>query len=361
MAVEPDPKVVAPSNESLLAELRGAGGGGEGAEGAAGGDPPAEGSDDAEGLDEETGGDEGEPSDDPDEDLDDEEEDPDAEPDPDAEEDPDELAAKDPELAKRLRVIRQTEQRQRAQLASERTAFERERGEFQQQSRQVLEAQQQFDALAARIRHDPIAVVAALGFGSNDDDWEYLAQQAVARSKKYADKPEYRAAAQRAMRERELAESATKNERRIADLEKKLTERDQQTAVERDLERYFSRVTRKADDSTPRVKALITSRPKYARQELAKTALELGQKLGGMPTAKQLLAAHEKKIARQLRIYGVAGESVAKPAATGGKAPAKAAPAGKTPAAAQPDDPAQPIKIPSHDDLLRELRAQRAS
>lgn len=358
MAVESDPKIVAPSNESLLAELRGSGGG-AGADDAAGDDAPDEDLDDTEGPDEETARGEADPDDLDDEDLDEdpEDDDPDAEADP--EDDADELATKDPELAKRLRVIRQTEQRQRTQLAGERAAFERERSEFRQQSRQVIEGQQRFEQLSARVRLDPVAVLTALGVGQSDDDWEYVAQQAIVHSKKYADQKEYRTAAQRARESREAAEASAANAKRIADLEKKLTERDQQTAAERDVERYFARVTRKADDSTPRVKALIASRPKYARQELAKTALALGQKLGGMPTAKQLLAAHEKKIARQLRIYGVAGETGAKPA--NAKSAGAATNGAKKPAAAaaQPDD-GQTITIPSRDELLRELTAQRA-
>lgn len=297
----------------------------------------------------------------------DDDEDPDAEDDADEDDEPAAEAGKDPELAKRLAAVRRTEARQRERLAADRTAFERERSEWQTQTRTVTEAQKRFEAVAARAKHDPAGALAALGL--TDADFEYAAQQVYARSPAAAKKDGYRDAADRAMREREATDKLSANDRRIADLEAKLARRDQQAAVELELNTYFKRAIRKADDTTPRVKALIAKNPARARADLAATALALSEKNNGqLPKSKVLLAAHEKKIARQIRDYGLddaaalAAETDPKPV---GKKPAGAA---AKPATGKPAKPAvaddaetDETTIPSTADLVRELQAARAN
>lgn len=285
----------------------------------------------------------------------------------DDEDDADALAAKDPELAKRLKVIKRTERRQREALARERADFDRERTEWATKSRQLAEFQQQFEQLARRARYNPAGVLEALGV--TEDDWEYAGQQMYARSKKGAEKPEFRAAADRMMREREHADELRKTREELEDVKKGLAEREQAAAAQASAAVYLRRIVRKADDSTPRVKALIAANPKRARADLGQTALELAEKAGGdMPKARAVLAAHEKKIARQLRDYGLdpPGAPAGKKPGTAAAATGKKLAAGKKPATAaadtgseQPDTGA--ITIPSRDDLLRELRSARSN
>lgn len=357
----------ADDDAALLADLeaeQGSAAGGKPAAKPGKGAKPAPVDDDADDGD---AADDASPSDDPDDDDDDDDDDAPAE-DPDDEDDALAAAAtKDPELAKRLAAVRRTEQRQREQLTRDRAALDGERAQWKSQQQGSTDGQKRYDAIAARAKLDPAGVMAELGLG--EDDMEYAATQLYARSKKAAANPAYRAAAEQAQRQREAADKTTANERRIADLEAKLSQRDQQVAVERELDSYFGRALRKVDDTTPRTKKLIATNPKLARAELAATALELverGKKSLPEIKAKELLAAHEKKIARRLRMYGVedaapAADDAAKPAA---KKPAAAAkPNGKPgakPAAAAGDTETDETAIPSAADLVRELQsAQR--
>lgn len=360
------------STAALLAGLKGEAAGKTG-DAAEGGDakpeaktPAAEGAGAGAEPDDEESDAEDELEEEPDDD--DDEEEPAEEP----EDDADQLAAKDPELAKRLRVIRQTEQRHRTALDRDRATFDRERSDWQAQARQVVEAQKRFEALVARAKYDPAGALAALGV--SEEDFEYAGQQVFARSKKASADPKYRDAADRAMREREHTDELRQTRAELDEVKKDLAKRDQAAAAKESADLYLRRIVRKADDATPRVKALIATNPKRARAELGQTAIELADKAGGaMPKAKDVLAAHEKKIARHLRDYGVGADtpaagSSAKPEAGKKAAPAAAAkPGGKKPAAPAPaedETPADPkaaITIPSRDDLLRELRAQRGS
>jgi len=355
----------ADDDASLLAEL-------EAEQAAAGGGKPAakpgkaaKPEPDADDVDDGDADDGAAPSEDDEEpaDLDDDDDEP-ADEDPDAEDDELAAAGKDPELAKRIAAVRRTEQRQREQLRRDREAFERERDQLTAQRQGQTDAQKQLEAFRARAKLDPAGVLAELGLA--EDDMEYAAQQAYARSKAAAAKPEYRAAAERALRDRKADERITAAEQKAAALEARLAERDQQAAVRRELDSYFGRAIRKVDDATPRTKALIAKNPKQARAELAATALELVEKTKrSLPEikARELLAAHEKKIARRLRLYGV--EDAAAPAADAeskpnGKKPAAAAakPNGK-PARAAPAADADETAIPSAADLVRELQAQQ--
>lgn len=248
------------------------------------------------------------------------------------------LAAKDdadPELAKRREAMRQTERRQRASLARDRAAFEAERNEWKTQSKTVTDAQRRFDDLVARVRYNPTAVLRELGL--TEDDLEGAAQHVAAHSKAAGVTPAHKAAAERAMREREAADKATNAEKRVAKLEETIEQERREAAAQRELDVYFRRTFRKADDTAPRVKALVAADPKAARAELEVTALELAQKLGRLPKPSAVVAAHEKKIARQLKRYGV--ESAA-PAAI---APAKDA----KPGAGKPKPGAKPTTTES--------------
>ncbi|MCA1833037.1 MAG: hypothetical protein ABR520_11245 [Mycobacteriales bacterium] len=304
-------------------------------------------------------------------DPDDEDADPDDDEDRDGDQDdePDEDADADPETKKRMAAVRRTDRRLRERRDAERAQLDRDRAAFQTETRQLRGEVDQFKKLIARAKIDPVALLEAAGLGP--DDMEYAATQAFARSAKASGKPEYRTAAERAIRERESADKATASEKRIADLEAKLEAKERQAAEDAELEAYFKRALRKATDATPITKKLIDTRPKLARRELTATAGELAQKLGRLPKVAELLVEHERKEARALRARGIAVPGAAAPAAETEAAakdtkaaPVKPAKGAKPAAAAKPatKPAAKPeaevgAGLPSTDDLLREMRA----
>ena len=283
--------------------------------------------------------------------------------DEDEDEDDEDIAAKpdaDPELAKRREAMRQTERRQRASLARDRQAFESERSEWKAQSKAVADAQKRFDDLAARVRYNPTAVLRELGM--TEDDFEGAAQHIAAHSKAAGVTPAHKAAAERAMREREAADKASNAEKRVEKLEQTIADERQQAAIARETEAYLGRVVRKVGEDSPLTHRLVAKNPARAKQALAATALELAQKLGQLPKSKAVIAAHEKKLTRELRDLGIAP-----PAA--GAAPAKGAKTagGKPKSAARPTPAPTPshvngmsvlpsrVTIPGRDEIVKEL------
>lgn len=288
-------------------------------------------------------------------------------------------ADRDPALKARLDAVRRTEERQRQRLTAERQTLERERQQFTTERGAALQRIQQFDQLAARAKYDLPSVVRALGI--EPADYEYHAQSLMAHSPKFAADEKYRGAAEKAMRERELADKAAANEKKLADLESKIEAKEAQAAADREVDTLFARTMRRATEATPITQALVKSSPKAARAALTITAYELGQKLGRLPKSAELLAAHEQKEARALALRGIkpAAKVVqapptngTKPAATGAAKPngqpAPGKPGKPTPAAAaQPATPAtaaapaDPRHAPTRDELLQELQSGAAT
>lgn len=258
---------------------------------------------------------------------------------------------KDPELAKRMAAVRRTEQRQRQQLERDRASFDRDRAQWAAERTKLTEHRQRFDKLAERVKYDSYSVLRELGV--SDDDMVLHAQHLYARSKDAAVKPEHRAAADRALREREVADKASKAETEVEKLRRELAERDERAAIDRDMDAYFDRAIRKVTDEAPHTKTLVAKSPRRAREALAETALELFKKNGERPGVKALIAAHEKKEQRWRLARGIDA-----PAATGKSAN------GKKPAAeaAKPDGKKKPAngangrpRIPTRAEMLAEL------
>lgn len=272
-------------------------------------------------------------------DDDDEDEDEDAEPD-DAEEDEDEEpeAGKDPDLAKRLAAVRRTEQRQREQLERQRADFAREREQWQGETRELREHKQRFDSLAQRAKYDSYAVLRELGVP--DEDMELHAQHLFSRSKAAHVKPEHRAAADRAMRERELADKAAAAEKRVEKIEQTLEEREAAAAAEREVDAFLGRVAKRATaEAAPITAALLAKNPKSARAALMVTAHELVKKhgLSEFPKSKDVIAAHERKERRALRERGIEPPAPGTKPATG-KPAGGARPNGKPAAGAKSEE-----------------------
>jgi hypothetical protein len=275
--------------------------------------------------------------------------------------DEDEGEGKDPETTKRMAALRRTEQRQRQALERDRAAFERARTEWETERKELRQSKDTFDKLAARSKYDSYSVLRALGIP--DEDMEYHAQQLAARSPKYAAKPEYRRAADQAMRERESADGTARALAEVDDLKKTLKERDEQAACDRDAEAYMARVARRVTDETPLTKTQLAKNPARAREGLATVAIALTKKLGRLPKAKEVAARYEKHLARELRELGIeAPAGKASPSAKADKATGRPADkSGKKPASkAKPDRDANgAVYHPSHEELMEEIRAGR--
>jgi len=292
--------------------------------------------------------------------------------------------AQDAETAKRMAAVRRTEQRHREVLARDRAAFEAERNAWRSEAGKVVEAQQRFERLAARVKYDSAAVLLELGVPPQD--LALHAHHLYSRSTDASVKPEHRAAADRALRERELADDLAATKKKQADLEEKLTAREQQAQQDQELEVYLGRVaktvTKLPEEAAPRTRALLAANPARAREELAMTAFTLAKKLGGLPTPAQVAAANEKRLvskraslARQLAELdaiepaGAAAGGASKP----NKPQAPAAKTGKpsTPAANKTNgthvasETGNGAKFPTRADMIRELeeldRAQAAA
>lgn len=269
---------------------------------------------------------------------------------------PDVAADADPETAKRQAAVRRTEQRARERMATERASFERERSEWQAQTKELTESKRQFDQLSARAKYDSYSVLRALGV--SDDDMLVHAQLLYSRSKDAAVKPEHRAASDREMRQRELSDQVARAEAKTAKLEADIAAKEQDAANAREAAVYLRRVVSVVDDTAPLTKQLVAANPAKARAALSATALELAEKLGRLPKAAKVIAAHERKLASHLRDLGIAapGGAGAAPAKIIAKAKPGAAPAKAKPAADAPTDRVNgAVVIPSRADIVKEM------
>lgn len=216
----------------------------------------------------------------------------------------------DPETEKRLAKVQDAEKRSRDKIAAERKAFEDERAKLEKERAEVSalrERIEKFEALAAKAKLDPVAALEALGV----EDMDYAARQAYAKTKAKADDPANREAAARAMRERESADKLSATEKRIADLEKKLEEREQRATIQRQAEEYMSGVT-KAAEANPLAKHVMAKDPDHANQRLRRIAYDLAQELDDVPDAEDVIARFEQEERKALARYGIDPNSLLK-------------------------------------------------
>lgn len=255
----------------------------------------------------------------------------------------------DPELAKRLAAVRATEQRQRAALQREREELLREREEFRSQAKSIREAQDRFDRLAARAKYNPVAVLRELGL--TDDDFEHAGQVIYAHSKAAGLKPETKAAAERAMRERESMDELAQLRAKHEALEKRLAERDELDAADRQVRAFMGRVYKAAGDETPLTKKYLAKNPAAAQAALTVTANRLAQKLGSWPKPEAVVRAYEKQRRRDL-----ADLDIDVPLGAGAKKPHGApAPSGATQKNGAAPAAAGNGLFPSRDEVIAEL------
>lgn len=222
----------------------------------------------------------------------------------------------DPETAKRLAAVQKAEARSREKLNSERAEFEAQRKKLDEERAELSalrERVEKFEKLSAKAKIDPAAALEALGV----EDFDYAARQAYARTKAQADDPKNREAAARAMREREAGDKLTATEKRIADLERKLEERDQRAQVQRQADEYMAGVTKAAGaagDDTPLLRHFMAKNPEATVQRLRRVAFDLAQEMDDIPEHADVIARYEKLRRAELDELGVDPATILSPA-----------------------------------------------
>jgi hypothetical protein len=230
----------------------------------------------------------------------------------------------DAELAKRMTAVQNAEKRAREMLTKERAEakaeIERERAELSKWKAE----RDQFEALKARAKYDPAAVLTALGI--TDDDFEPIAKDLYARSKGAAADPKNRDAAVRMQRDREHADRLAALEKQNAELREQFTQREQAAQQQAAFESFVGGVKKAAAGETA---ALFEKAPTKASGIVAKVTLDLWNETGEEPDASDVIATLEKRLPEMLTvaeyraIYGDIKPATKAATTTNAPAPAK--------------------------------------
>jgi hypothetical protein len=267
----------------------------------------------------------------------------------------------DPELAKRLAKVRKREQRAREQDAARDRTFEQKVQAFNAELKPRLEALDEFEKLKSK-KSDPVALMKALGY--SEDEFLEVSQILYGLSKVGQADPKYREHAKRLLKDRDLAEKADAADRRSAELEKKLADRDTQAETDRKVDAYRARIVKTVSDETPLLKKRLQTAPKATQARIDKVWLELAKNAGKLEVdPKKVARLVEKKLRTTVeRAKALAGDdtettetkTTAKP-----KVAAKAAPV-KKPAITVIDKTgeaaAKKSAVPSRADMIEDLR-----
>ena len=209
----------------------------------------------------------------------------------------------DPATTKRLAQVQAAEAKKMAAVQAERKKFEAERVAFDAERKELAEAKARLSVLEAK-RHDPAALLLALGYG--EDDLEAAARQVYGMSKAAAADPKNRDAAARMARERAQATELEKATARLEALEQRIEQQNQAQAAQRALEQYSAKLTAAASpDATPLTARQMAANPDRARVALAQLALEMAQEDGDVPDAVDVVARYEKMRAAELAELGI--------------------------------------------------------
>ena len=262
----------------------------------------------------------------------------------------------DPETAKRLATVKAQEKRQREQIAKDRAdalaQVEVRRKEIEAEWSPKIEAAQKFEALAKRAKYDPAAVLEQLGLTS--DDFELAARHLYARSKAGQADPKNRAAAEQATREREQLDRITAHERKLADLEAKLTAKEQAQAFESQRGQYLDLTIKAvANDNAPLLAKLASKDPNKARAALWRTAEQLFDQTGEFPDSDDVITAWETQRRAELEDLGIDVTTSTKPAAPAAPRPGKTLSNGHGAAPANSNAPK--TRQEEREEVLREM------
>lgn len=158
---------------------------------------------------------------------------------------------------------------------------------------------ERYERAKANAKHDPAAVLEALGIG--DDELEFAARQIYARSPAAAKNPQARQMSEREQRDRQLQEGIRLANERAAKLEQTIAERD---AQERERA-YVDEAARAISDDHPVLRNLIKNTPGEARALLLQTAEHLLRATGEVPEHADVVRTLEQAKRTELKKLGI--------------------------------------------------------
>jgi hypothetical protein len=234
-------------------------------------------------------------------------------------------AAEDPAVAKRLATIQAAETRQREKATKARAELETRAKAIETEWAPRVAKAEHFEALQAKARKGGVHLVdafRALGFG--DDDLEPAAQTLYAHSKAGAADPARKQQAERAMRERELADRGDETQKRIDALEAKLAAKDKQTQFQELQGQYLDSALDAITEAAPIARAATAAIDKAraegtaaGKAQAAKLATKLRAKLweltvamtaeldGDAPDPADVIARYEESRGAELDELGI--------------------------------------------------------
>lgn len=260
----------------------------------------------------------------------DDEEDPDK--DLDDEEDEDDEDETDKETARRIEQVQRTDKRLREererQFAAREAELEQHVSSLKKEWEPRIAAAEKFERLAARANIDPVAVVKALGVGK--DRYEYIGQVFYTLAKAEGGDDKAKIAAAQLMKQSEYDAEIADLKKWREQREQADKDREQQTAADREVDAFISKVMQAATDKMALAKALLKNDPDTAREELQIVAFRLAKAEGKLPDAKKVMIEFEKHQRAKLRKLGLDPKTMSPKAASAALAAdsaAKAAPA----------------------------------
>lgn len=212
----------------------------------------------------------------------------------------------DPETAKRLGTIAAAEKRHREKIAADRAEIETRLKGIEREWTPRVKAAEDFEDLkakAAKARSNPALIVDVFrALGWTDDHLEPAAQAMYALSKAGAADPTRKAHAEKLLREREAVDTTSALQKRIDDLEARLTGEKQQSEFEQ-LQGQFLDGTLKEIDApavkagAPTVAAMAAKNSPKLRAALWRHTVELTRENDGdVPEFSAVVARYQAEL-----------------------------------------------------------------
>lgn len=218
--------------------------------------------------------------------------------------------ASDPDLNKRLDAVHKREKRAKESMAREREAYQREKAAWEKEWAPKVELAEKVAELSRRVRHDPVGVL--MGLGLTEDDLDPIARVVYAHSKEARQDPKLREAAQRSMRERELADQVQQLTHKMEERDRRDQERERQETTQREVTRYLDEVSKAAGDDTPLVQTMLAKNADKTRARLGEVAHRLIEESGEVPDHAEVVAELEKIRRAELEELGIDPDSAIK-------------------------------------------------
>lgn len=214
----------------------------------------------------------------------------------------------DPLTEKRLAKIHAAEKRAKETAAKERAELEK----FRAETEAMRAEYEQLLGLKSKAS-DPMAIIQALGM-----DPEYTAKVAWQHhlASKEPNAPQHREIAARLQREREGNDKLSATEKRIAELEAKIEQRDQQTQYANAWQSFYGDVVKAASAETseaPLLKTALAKNPTRTAARIEQLSHELFRQTGEWPDTDDVLATYESQRRAELEEHGIDVASVIKP------------------------------------------------